>query len=140
MSETTLEQKAKPTNLDLQRQIAEVHSCTHQVGREVKELAETVRTDRHDSRGRDMILEGRLAEIDKRLARSEGSLDAMITFFGIRPSSGDGEVAKPRKTLSNLEWWQAVLGIAGSVVGALAGWKYLWPAVVAAHHAILAAN
>lgn len=126
VSMTGLDKKVRPTNADLQDQVAEVHDCLHQ-------LARTVNTDRRDSKSRDTAIEGRLNAIDIRQARQEASLDLLVKFFRL-------DKGEPSPGIFTMKWWQAAIGIVCSVLGAMGAWKYLWPALVALHHAILAGH
>jgi hypothetical protein len=145
--------KLRPTNADLQDQIAEAHDCIHNVGERVDELAKVVEQDRNASKRRDEKLDARLEAIEKatkdktvvldalsgQMGATDARVELLVKFFGLRTPQA-GEEPRRRVTLGSLEWWQAVLGICGSVIAALGAWKYLFPALVALHHALLAAH
>lgn len=61
-------------------------------------------------------------------------MDLLIKFFRLDQNT------QANPGIFTMKWWQAAVGIVCSVLGALGAWKYLWPALVAMHHAIMAGH
>jgi hypothetical protein len=135
MTAASVAAKTRPTNGDLQDQIAEAHECIHNVGDRVDAIA--YRMDAIEAAVKDKTVA--VNALVSQMAATDARVDLLVQFFGLKTPSA-GEQPKRRITFGSLEWWQAVLGIAGSVLGALGAWKFLFPALVALHHALLTAH
>ena len=114
MTVSRLEKKARPTNLDLQDQVAEVHNCLENVSKTVAVQGQHV-VALADAMGVRLPTEAELArgEPVKRIARRVG---------GLSP-------------------WQAAGGGAAVITCAMAAYKVIEPAIVAGlvalHHALM---
>lgn len=127
---------ANATMNEVVRHIDQLHTCVDNALEKVEEaltryegLATTQRDDRHSSANRDMIL--------------QAGITVLLREAGYEMKFGQGgalEDITPPKPQGVLKRFETPITVTGGVLTALAGWKYLWPAIVAAHHAILAAH
>lgn len=114
MTATKLAKKARPTNLDLQDQVAEVHECLNNV-------SETVGVQ-----GQQLV----------------AIADAMGVRLPTKDELDRGEPAKRiGRRVGGLSTWQAAGGGAAVITCAMAAYKVIEPAIVAGvvalHHALM---
>jgi hypothetical protein len=116
-----LTKKERPTNLDLQEQVAEVHGCLENLGLRV------------DAQGQRLVTQGQ-------------QLVAIADAMGVRLPTEDelarGEPVKPiGRRVGGLSPWQAAGGAAAVITCAMAAYKVIEPALVAGllalHHALM---
>src|SRR5262249_52845414 len=116
-----LPRKARPTNLDLQEQVAEVHDCLENVSNTVKAVSNTVGVH-----GQQLV--------------------AIADAMGVRlPTEEElkqgGEAKRIARRVGGLPTWQAAGGGAAVITCALGAYKVLEPAFVAGalalHHALM---
>lgn len=121
MTVSKLERKGRPTNLDLQEQVAEVHECLENVGKQV------------DAQG-------------QKLATHSQHLVAIADAMGVRLPTEDelarGEpVKRISRRLGGLPTWHAAAIAIGAIAAGMTIYKVLEPAVVAfglaLHHALM---
>lgn len=114
MTATKLVKKARPTNVDLQNQVAEVHECLENVGKTV------------NLQGRQLV----------------AIADAMGVRLPTEEELAQGGAAKRiGRRVGGLSTWQAAGGLAAVITCALAAYKVIEPALVAGflalHHALM---
>lgn len=114
MTVSKLPEKDRPTNRDLQKQVAEVHQCLENVGRRV------------DIHGQQLV----------------SIADAMGVRLPTEEELARGEpVKRIGRRVGGLTTWQAAGGGAAVITCAMAAYKVIEPALVAGllalHHALM---
>jgi len=113
--------KARPTNLDLQAQVAEVHQCLENVGNTVETVSGTVKVH-----GQQLV--------------------AIADAMGVRlPTEEElkrgGEAKRIGRRVGGLTTWQAAGALAACITCSMAAYKIIEPAIVAGalalHHALM---